>query len=362
MGWWVYAGLVVWGADRFVGFARLIIFNLRFVVPFSSQKGNCTVELVDSKVVRLTFNRPSFQWSTGQHAFISIPSVATLRYEQHPFTILNVPDEDGKVVFLIRAQQGFTRRLVERIDTIAKSDLELGSFIEGPYGIGHDFNHFDTVVLVAGGTGITFGFGHLLAIIRAAREGKSAVSHVRLVWNVRHGMHLAWIAPLLNSALERGCGNLRVTIDAYITQSVASAEPATDGNGDSADPESPVADTPCDSEFVSPRTSGEYAYDSKPAASRDSQLSDSEKLALAAGLNKESAAVTVFHHGRSHLEGILRLDVEGSTNDAGGVAMGVCGPTALALDARRSVQRVNSSIKVLRGQTPVELHTETFGW
>jgi hypothetical protein len=26
-----------------------------------------------------------------------------LRYEQHPFTILNVPDEDGKVVFLVRA-------------------------------------------------------------------------------------------------------------------------------------------------------------------------------------------------------------------------------------------------------------------
>jgi hypothetical protein len=42
--------------------------------------------------------------------------------------------------------------------------------------------------------------------------------------------------------------------------------------------------------------------------------------------------------------------------------MAVCGPTALSLDARRAVSRVNSASAILRGQNSVELHTETFGW
>ena len=296
--------------------------------------------------------------------FISIPSVATLRYEQHPFTIVNVPDEEGKVVFLIRAQKGFTRRLVDKLDTAAKSDMELGSFIEGPYGVAHDFNHFDTVILVAGGTGITFGCSHLLSIIHASREGKSAVSHARLVWNVRDGMHLSWIAPLLNAALARGKGNLRVSVDVYITRSSASSEPATDGTHvPHPDPDSPVVETPPDSSDVSPRTSEDLSSEGKTAiGGKGSNMSDTEKLAVAVGLNADAAAVTSFHYGRSHLEGILRLDVESSTRDAGGVAMGVCGPTALSLDARRAVTRVNSTSAILRGQQAVELHTEAFGW
>ncbi|KAL1410594.1 ferric-chelate reductase Frp1 [Vanrija albida] len=335
--YWVWPGLFLWGLDRFVGFARLAVVNKLWF------RHSASIELVDTDVLRVTVNRPLLRWSAGQHAFLTMPQVAGLRYEQHPFTMANVPDGSGNAVFLLRAQAGFTRRLVNKLTDQVSTTIN--TYVEGPYGISHDMNHYDSVLLVAGGTGVTFALAHLLSIVKAGREGASAVSHVRLVWNLREAGHARWIAPLLNDALAAGSGTVRVALDFYVTRSEASGEPEEKAHTADRDPQ-PDADSPA----------------SRSDDDEKDTVASASKYATAAGLNAAAAAVASFHTGRSHVEHILREDVEGSAVDAAGVHVAVCGPTSLALDTRRAVCKVNAAGAVLRGQNPVTFASETFGW
>jgi predicted ferric reductase len=355
LGEWCWVGLVIWGFDRVVAAARMFIVNKAWLMPLSSRRSEhsgCVVELVEQDVVRLTVNRPLFRWSPGQHAFITMPGVATLRYEQHPMTIANVPDESGDVVFLIRAQSGFTRRLVNRLQSSKATDINC--YLEGPYGVPHGLNHYDSVILLSGGTGVTYTLAHFLSIIKSSREQTTAVSQARMVWNVRDAAHVAWIAPMINTAVDKGTGQTRFIIDVYVTRSGMSDE--TDRITHPAEPVSP--DAPGTPESYSPSGSSENVTEkgSFHGSSRD------DKLAIAAGLTPAAAAMFSWHRGRSHIEGILSTDVQASSTDAAGVALTVCGPTELQLDARRAVFRVNSSSKILKGQNPVTFYSETFGW
>lgn len=42
--------------------------------------------------------------------------------------------------------------------------------------------------------------------------------------------------------------------------------------------------------------------------------------------------------------------------------MSVCGPLALSLDTRAAVREVNTAQNVYKGQAPIELSVEKFGW
>lgn len=227
---WIWAAMTLWGLDRFVSLAKLAWVNKAWLKPLPSHwafHSACEVELVDSDVVRVHVNRPNLLWKAGQHAYLTMPGVAALRYEQHPFTIANVPDESGDAVFLIRAQNGFTRRLVDHLSSTTSGAIN--AYIDGPYGTPEDLNHYAGVLLITAGTGITYGLAHLASIIKASRKGESAVSQVRLVWNVRQMEHIRWIVPMLNHSLARGTGNVAVAIDIFVTRSHLSDEPNTTG-------------------------------------------------------------------------------------------------------------------------------------
>ncbi len=349
LGWWCWTGLIFWGFDRGVGFARMILVNKAWLLPFGSKRDQhsaCTVEMVDPSVLRVTVpNRNLFRWSPGQHALLTMPQVATLRYEQHPFTMASA---SGDAVFLVRAQTGFTGRLLARM----QSDVEtsLNCYLEGPYGMSHhsELLGHDTLILVCGGTGITYGSSHLLGALAAAQKGTTSLSSVRLVWNVREAAHIAWIAPLLNAALANGTGNMAVAIDVYVTRTGAALEPGHNAT-------------------IAPM---ESEAEGSGAATPETLNSSSEAVDKVApslekgmyGLSDTAMRLLTVHKGRSPMEMILRKDTERSTTDAAGVAVGVCGPLDLQLDARRAICRVNSASAILKGQPPIELHVEHFGW
>lgn len=111
--------------------------------------------------------------------------------------------------------------------------------------------------------------------------------------------------------------------------------------------------------MFSPSGSDEnFEYKTSDSASDRSM----DKRAILAGFTSATASVSRFHRGRSHVESILRVDVDAVPHDAAGIVVAVCGPTELALDARRAVTRVNTAGAILKGQNPVTFHSETFGW
>lgn len=130
--------------------------------------------------------RPShFHWAAGQTGYLITPSVSTLPFEAHPFTIASYDsskdvdsshdstlskhtetssaDEKGTrtpvsawdegarsywndLVFLINVRKGYTKRLGK----IAAEKGTVKAWIDGPYGPSPDLSLFDTSVVIAG--------------------------------------------------------------------------------------------------------------------------------------------------------------------------------------------------------------------
>lgn len=363
---WTWIALLLWGIDRFVAFARLFFYNKSWLMWSSArheEHSGSVVELIDHDVVRVTVTRPLFKWTPGQHAFVTMPGVALLRYEQHPFTMANIPNEKGEVVFIFRALSGFTRRLVNRLnDTVAH---DINCYIEGPYGgegFGHGLGHgplqaHDAVILIAGGTGISSSCAQFLNTVKCSREGTTAVSSCRLVWNVRSASGLAWIAPLLNAEFAKGVGNTQFHIDVYVTQSAVAADPATNGHMQDPKQLGSLEDSP----EGSPAGSTENVNE-KTSSSGSSHGPD-EKLIAASGVSPTVAQIIQFHRGRSPLEHIIRNDTLNAEGEGEGVGVAVCGPTSLSMATREAVVKVNSPGAIASGhQQEIHFHSEVFGW
>lgn len=163
----------LWFTDRFLRLAKLCWY-------FFGNRAYVTVMPDDT--MRVTLKR-SLQCTPGSHAFLWIPSVSI--FQTHPFTLVS----NNPVEFLIRAQDGFTRELYNAARK--EPGKLLWCSVDGGYGHGPDFSVFNSVVLVAGGSGASFTFSIALDLVeKASRTGRKQV--IDFIWTVKqHGMSLS---------------------------------------------------------------------------------------------------------------------------------------------------------------------------
>lgn len=117
--------------------------------------------------------------------------------ESHPFTIASLPtDTNGnqdtekatvqkdEMVLLVRVEAGFTARLHERIQELVADGREpvMSSIVDGPYGHGPDVGAFHDVLIIVGGTGVSFGLPVLQTAVRMMQNPLNPCSRVQLVW------------------------------------------------------------------------------------------------------------------------------------------------------------------------------------
>jgi ferric-chelate reductase len=173
--YWIWPSFIFWALDRFIRIVRLVVFNHSYF-GFKSGSGtmDATTELLSDNIVRLRLCRPPhFHWSPGQTAYLIMPSVSTLPFEAHPFTIASfdssllstaVPEDQSRsennevqvlgsdapfwkeLVFLVNVHEGFTKKLKE----VAARKGQVKVFVDGPYGPSPHLGCYDTSVLVAG--------------------------------------------------------------------------------------------------------------------------------------------------------------------------------------------------------------------
>ena len=149
-----------------------LVWNNRIWSRKSSENHHARVELLTHDTVRLTLRRKMY-WSPGQHAYVVLPSVSKLPTEAHPFTIASVPyafdgsdgDAEKDVVFLIKGQAGFTKRLREHASKKGASEY-VPAYIDGPYGCPPNLKAFSTCVLIAGGSGVSYTLPLLQDIVQ----------------------------------------------------------------------------------------------------------------------------------------------------------------------------------------------------
>ncbi|TBU43175.1 ferric reductase NAD binding domain-containing protein [Dichomitus squalens] len=346
---YVWPSFLIWALDRFIRVARVVYYNhLYFGFSSKSDRLDASVELLSPHFVRLHISRPPhFNWTPGQTAFLVMPTVSGNPLEAHPFTIASVdshyqlttaekPDLEKKassdavdiapywkeLVFLINVREGFTKRLA----AIAQKGEKVKVLIDGPYGFSPNLDNDDTVVLVAGGSGVTFTLSTFLGVLSHVQNKKSKCRRIVWVWTIREADHIEWVSKALSKALELAPSDLEISIRIYVTGRSASNETAL-------------------------RQVKSWNEDDSIHSSEGTTVGKSRPPSL---LNFPAVQV---NQGRPDIPALLHDEVDATT---GRISVTVCGSQGIARACRKAL-RVPISTG-LNGGPSVVLHVESFGY
>jgi ferredoxin-NADP reductase len=160
----------------------------------------------------------------GQHVYLYIPSISL--WTSHPFSVCwydnldpltadrDERDTSGttpirQIYILMRRRTGFTDTLARRVCGSVNKTLSVHAFVEGPYGGIHSLDSYGTVVLFAGGVGITHHLLYLRRLVRGQVENTVAARRITLVWVVRSPESLEWVEEWISSIVSMGKGKER---------------------------------------------------------------------------------------------------------------------------------------------------------
>ncbi|KAF2083679.1 hypothetical protein K490DRAFT_51054 [Saccharata proteae CBS 121410] len=362
--------VAIWSFDRLLRIIHLIACNVRLKLG-SSAMGSEAVATYnkDADVIRLEITPSSalLKPGPGQHYFLYQPA-SWKGYENHPFTLgawttdstaewaastdlqdrhtakdqtasgitpasdsssatstsgqagskrekTSVADRRGRMqlVFWIRPYDGWTRRLRDaclgsREEGIVRSTL----LIEGPYGERAPLHNFETVLLFAGGTGISSAIPYIQDHVeRVSRQGAAGcrTRRLRLFWTSRQPAFLREVATReLQPALELE------EFDATL-------------------------------------------FCTGAGKSMDSSTDASTALGEKSGTWSGAGARLTMRSGRPDMRSLIRSSAFDVTAEGGRIAVLLCGPTAMADEARGAV---HAAMK--EGCRGIEYVEETFGW
>jgi hypothetical protein len=281
----LYGVMALWGVERGIRLLRLMYRNI------GSKKA--LVEALPGNACRVTIDmaRP-WSFKPGQHAYLYMPSIGF--WTSHPFSVawseeiedlgedkLAMSRQDilamqkTSMSFIIRARTGFTSSLFKKASTSPDGRFSTRCFAEGPYGGMHMMHSYGTVMLFAGGVGITHQVPHVRDLVAGYANGTVAVRKLVLVWILRSPEHLEWIRPWMTSilAMDKRRDVLRIML------------------------------------FVS-----------RPRSTKE--------------IHSPSATVQMFP-GRPNIDALLNLEME---NQIGAIGVSVCGSGDLSDDVRKAVR------------------------
>lgn len=225
--------------------------------------------------------------------YLMLPSVGL--WTNHPFSVawssteeslgsekglaLNQQDllsyQKTTVSAIIRRREGFTNTLYKKAEA-AQGRLVLNALVEGPYGGLDSLHSYGTVMIFAGGVGITHQVPYVRDLVSGFGNGTVATRRVVLVWVIQSPEHLEWIRPWMTEilALDKRRDVLRIQL--FVTR---------------------------------PRSTKE--------------------------IHSPSATVQMFP-GRPNVDTLVELECQ---NQVGAMGVTVCGSGGLADDVRRAVRR-----------------------
>ncbi|CAI6085979.1 unnamed protein product [Clonostachys chloroleuca] len=213
----IYAIIALWAAEHISRTVRLIYVNAR------RPSANALVESLPGDACRLSVHLlPSWDIQPGQYTYLYIPFISF--WESHPFSVAwtnethYVSDKSGtQISFVVKAKTGMTRRLYER-SVAAGGSFTTTCWLEGPYGCPRSLGSYGTVVLIAGGVGITQHLLQVKSLIHGYNNDTVATRKILLIWSIRHRKHREWVKCWADeiSSLREGSDVFQILV--YISQ------------------------------------------------------------------------------------------------------------------------------------------------
>ncbi|OGM47333.1 ferric-chelate reductase [Aspergillus bombycis] len=323
--------LILWGLDRVGRLGSIIWRNV------GKQRTMATVELLPGDVARVDVALArSWTFKPGQYMYLYMPSLGL--WTSHPFSIAwtddraSLTEKRGSneslsillggpqrevMSFLIKRRDGFTNKLLQKVNTSIEGKFTASALVEGPFGGLHSLSSYGTILLIAGGIGITHPMSYLHEIMNGFSQKSTAVRKVSLIWVIRSIDHLEWIQPWMTSLLNHSAlqvsneqknhtyfqfPELSLSIQIYLTLS---------------------------------ESTDEYSLDESPWTNSA----------------PPSVPISVVS-GKPSFNQILE---EEKTKQIGAMAVSVCGPGGMGDDVRKCV-RDN------QGTQTIDLHEASFCW
>jgi NAD(P)H-flavin reductase len=107
---------------------------------------------------------------------------------------------------VVRPRDGFTKRLLAYTNKHAAAHLDqrvpVRALIEGPYGLAWSLDSYGSVLLIAGGVGITHHLGYVRHLIQGYSERTVAARQVTLIWVVRREGDKDCVGKWMNDILK----------------------------------------------------------------------------------------------------------------------------------------------------------------
>lgn len=201
------------------------MFKLNWLKPWRNAwliGDEAAVTLLAENAIKVTIPT-QMKWKPGQYVYLRMPGISVL--DNHPFTISSLcsedfPSEYGELyrdcTLVFRPFGGFTRKVLD-------TAIERGPFktyrayLDGPYGgMQRELAAFETVILFAGGSGITAIVSQLLNLIKRMRDGKAVTKKIEVVWALKRLEAMDWFREELRICREYAPPDT-VTCQFYVT-------------------------------------------------------------------------------------------------------------------------------------------------
>ncbi|KAI8992723.1 iron reductase [Trametes punicea] len=351
---WIFPPLAFYGFDMLL---RMFRYRIK----------DATLVPVDNNMTLIHVHDCDAGWVAGQHVRLRVFFSGRV-FESHPLTILNAPPSTscvpGSALTLAarvcgdwtRAINKYASEEQERLALSRNKQDEKGEhspgapvqvMIDGPYGgCSVDLGEYESVLLVAGGSGATFTLGLLDDIVarcvKLSRRNGEKTRRIEFAWCIRSYGCIRWFAPMLMDIANTAAGtSLDVHVSIFVTCLCNPEEVPPIPNSDVTVTRPSVTallrdlvTPPCASSPSSRSRSSTHKgdADTKSIDSESSEGADMEKVSASARLNWVGLG--------------------------GGVAVCAAGPESLTREAQNAVARISLTQGVKLGG--VALHTELF--
>ncbi|BGP69264.1 hypothetical protein NBRC10513v2_002607 [Rhodotorula toruloides] len=210
-----------------------VVYGLDVVTRVAKTRlGKASIVSLPANTLMIQSHTISSGFRPGQHVWLRTWNVGGWwrGWETHPFTIASAPDGASplqgshRLTLLVKAAGDYTKALNKKAEvSLGDSSAKvIGCAFEGPYGgpMLTDFADAQSVLLIAGGSGITFCAPLLEELVYLATVGKSSVRSVTLVWTMREAelieSYQAFLSGLVDVAREKTA--LEVKISLHVTR------------------------------------------------------------------------------------------------------------------------------------------------
>ncbi|KAB8556592.1 hypothetical protein FH972_025629 [Carpinus fangiana] len=203
------------------------LFYLVWLNISRHKRTKVTVEAMPSEACRVTFDlvRP-WKFQPGSHIHVWLPTIGKVTnfLSTHPFSVAWTEDHvvghfneklpstekdldkqdktTTSVSVVLRARTGITRKMFERAMKAPMRTFTTFGTVEGPYGGHESLDSYGTVLLFAGGVGITHQIPYIRHLVDGSSQGTVATRKIILVWSVPNTEALEWVRPWMDEILK----------------------------------------------------------------------------------------------------------------------------------------------------------------